>query len=95
MSVLVDFGSALALMFVGLAVFVIGVHFVFFPRQRGLLPGGRPSYSGLRSAYLNLQNLAQPEKQYVLDEIEKDEKHEDDEGGPDVPTRYRQRKARD
>ena len=85
---MVQLGSAVAVMFVGLVLYVIGVHFVFFLRRRGWLPGGPPRYHGLGNAYLGLQSLAEPEKQYILEERQKEIKEEDADGGPDDPTAH-------
>jgi hypothetical protein len=85
---MVELGSGLALLFVGLVVYVIIVHFIFFLRRYGWLPGGRPAHHGLGNAYLGLQSLAEPEKRYILEERLKEEKEEDYEGGPDDPTAH-------
>ena len=81
----IDFAAAMGLMLAGIILYSIGVLFVFFLRRHGWFPGGRPKASALGNALLRLQNLAQPEKQYVLEESEKEQAEEDDEGGPDVP----------
>lgn len=84
---MVEFGSAVALMFIGLILYVISVHFIFFLRRQGWLPGGRPKYHGLGNAYLGLQSLAEPEKQHILDTRLEEKKDEDHEGDPPHPTK--------
>ena len=82
-----DNGDAiLAVMLTGMMLCVGIVLFVFFLRRRGILPGGRPPYSVLGNAFLHVQYLAQPEKQYILKETEEEHVEQDDEGGPDDPT---------
>lgn len=83
-----QFAAGVAWLFIGLLLYVIGVHFVFFLRRNGWLPGGRPKHSALGNAYLRLQNFAQPDRQYILEETEKEKREEDDEGGPDDPTAH-------
>ncbi len=75
-----------------ITLYVIVVLAIFFLRRKGWLPGGRPTYKSLGSAFLHLQNLAQPDSQYVLEETEKKKKKEEGEGGPDDPTRHLKRK---
>jgi hypothetical protein len=48
--------------------------------------GFRPSYSNLGNALQQLQRIAQPRVEYVLQEKLKDEAVEDDQGGPKDPT---------
>jgi hypothetical protein len=71
-----------------ITLYVIVMLVVFFLRRRGWLPGGRPTYKSLGSAFLHLQNIAQPDTQYVLEESEKKRKKEEGEGGPDDPTAH-------
>jgi hypothetical protein len=85
------FAMILALLTVYLGVIL----FAFFLRRRGILPGGRPSYRGLGNAFLRLQNLAEREKQYVLEETEEEEVEQDGEAGPDDPTAYLRHRACD
>jgi hypothetical protein len=89
----VDFAAAMGLMLAGILIYAMAVLFVFFLRRQGWLPGERPKYSVLGNALLKLQHLAQPERQYVLEETEKETAEEDDEGGPDDPTAHRKRQA--
>jgi hypothetical protein len=81
------------IMLTGLMLYLGIVLFIFFLRRRGILPGGRPSYRRLGNALLHLQYLAQPEKQYILEETEDEHVEQDDEGGPDDPTAHLQRHA--
>jgi hypothetical protein len=85
--------SFFAMILAGLTVYVGVVVFVFFLRRRGILPGGRPSYCGLGNAFLHLQNLAEREKQYILEETEEEEPEQDGEAGPDDPTAHLRRKV--
>ena len=82
----------------GLAVFVGIVLLVFFLRRifawmdrRGWLPytGDPPTYGSLGNAFLELQKLAQPQMEYILEqkEADKQKQEEDGEAGPDDPTR--------
>lgn len=91
MSVITELGAAFAWMFIGLVLFVIGVHFVFFLRRCGWLPGGRPNHQGLASAYVRLQGIVQPDRLYVLEETEDEKRQRDDQGGPDDPTAHLRR----
>jgi hypothetical protein len=85
--------SVFAMVLAGLTVYVGVVLFVFFLRRRGILPGGRPSYRGLGNAFLHLQNLAEREKQYILEESEDEEAEQDGEAGPDDPTAHLRHEA--
>ena len=95
MSPLQAFDGALA---VGLAVFVGIILLIFFLRRmlawigrRGWITytGNAPTYGTLGNAFLELQKLAQPQMEYILEqkEAEKDKLEEDGEAGPDDPTR--------
>ena len=81
-----------------LSVFVGIVLLVFFLRRmfawmdrRGWITytGDPPTYGSLGNAFLELQKLAQPQMEYILEqkEAEKQELEEDGEAGPDDPTR--------
>ena len=86
------------LMFMGIAVYVGLVLCIFF-LKRGLAwlddrylitySGHVPTYGTLANAFLELQGLAQPEKQYVIEmkEDEKQKKELHDVGGSDAPSR--------
>ena len=78
-----------------ITLYVIVMLVIFFLRRRGWLPGGKPTYKSLGNAFLHLQNLAQPESQYVLEETAKKKKEADDESGPDDPTRHLNRHPSD
>ena len=52
--------------------------------------GHTPTYGSLGNAFMELQKLAEPQKEYVL-EVRDEEKHkreEEGEAGPDDPTRH-------
>ena len=81
-----------------LSVFVGIVLLVFFLRRvfawmdrRGwiMYTGDPPTYGSLGNALLELQKLAQPQMEYILEQKEADEQklEEDGEAGPDDPTR--------
>jgi hypothetical protein len=87
----------------GIEVFVAVVLFVFFLRrllswmdQRGwiLYSGDPPTYGSLGNAFQELQSLAEPRVQYVLEEKQHDESEEDGEAGPDDPTRHLRRQLK-
>ncbi len=87
----------------GLAVFVAVVLFVFCLRrllwwmdQRGwiLYSGDPPTYGSLGNAFQELQAIAEPHIQYVLEEKRCDESEEDGEAGPDDPTRHLRRQLK-
>ena len=87
----------------GVAVFVAVVLFVFFLRrllwwmdQRGwiLYSGDPPTYGSLGNAFQELQSLAEPHIQYVLEERRYEESEEDGEAGPDDPTRHLRRQLK-
>ena len=90
------------LFLLALGGFVAVVLFVFFLRkllcwmdERGwiIYSGDPPTYGTLGRALLELQGIAQPQQQYVLEAKEKEEKkvEAEDEGGPDDPTRHLRR----
>jgi hypothetical protein len=56
-------------------------------------PGFYPTGASMGNALHQLQTLAQPRMQYVLEEKLKEEVDADDEGGPDDPTRHLHRQA--
>lgn len=80
------------MMFLGLVLYV-GIILIIFFLKRGLAwlddrfwitySGHVPTYGTLGNAFLGLQSLAQPEKQYVIEmkEDEKQKKEQDDIGG--------------
>jgi hypothetical protein len=81
-----------------LSVFVGIILLVFFLRRmfawmdrRGwiMYTGDPPTYGSLGNAFLELQKLAQPQMEYILEqkEAEKQKLEEDGEAGPDDPTR--------
>jgi hypothetical protein len=84
------------LMFMGLAIYVGLVLGIFF-LKRGLAwlddrflityTGHVPTYGTLGNAFLELQAIAQPEKQYVIEmkEDEKQKKEQDDVAGSNDP----------
>ena len=80
------------LMFFGFVVYVGIIFFIFFLKralawldERYLITysGHVPTYGTLGNAFLELQALAQPEKQYVIEmkEDEKQKKEQDDVAG--------------
>jgi hypothetical protein len=85
------------MMFVGLILYV-GIILIIFFLKRGLAwlddrfwityTGHVPTYGTLGNAFLELQSLAQPEKQYVIEmrEDEKQKKEQDDIGGSGDPS---------
>lgn len=84
------------IMFIGLGIYVALILFIFF-LKRGLAwlddrflityTGHVPTYGTLGNAFLELQSLAQPEKQYIIEmkEDEKQKKEQDDIAGSDHP----------
>ena len=84
------------LMFMGLVIYVGIILFIFF-LKRGLAwlddrflitySGPVPTYGTLGNAFLELQALAQPEKQYVIEmkEDEKQKKERNDVAGAKPP----------
>jgi hypothetical protein len=86
------------IMFIGAVVYVGIIMFIFF-LQPGLAwlddrflityTGHVPTYGTLGNAFLELQSLARPEKQYVIEmkEDEKQKKEQDDiaDSGPEAP----------
>jgi hypothetical protein len=83
-------------MFGGFVLYV-GIILIIFFLKRGLAwlddrfwitySGDVPTYGTLGNAFLELQSLAQPEKQYVIEmkEDEKQKKEQDDIGGSGHP----------
>ena len=82
------------LMFIGFVIYVGIIFFIFFLKRalawlddRFLITysGHVPTYGTLGNAFLELQALAQPEKQYVIEmkEDEKQKKDQDDVAGSD------------
>jgi hypothetical protein len=91
--------GAAFLMAIGLGAFVASCLLVFFLKRlfawmsaRGWIscPGHVPTYGTLGTSLLELQKLAQPQMEYVIEAIQEqeDKVEEDDEGGPDDPTRH-------
>ncbi len=90
------FDAFAQLLFVGLFVYVAIMLGIFF-LKRGLAwlddrfwitySGDAPEYGTLANAFLELQSMAQPEKQCVIEmkEEEKQKKEQDDIGGSDDP----------
>jgi hypothetical protein len=87
----------------GIAFFVGVVLFVFFLRrllswmdQRGwiLYSGDPPTYGSLGNAFQELQSMAEPQIQYVLEVKQEEESEEDGEAGPDDPTRHLRRQLK-
>ena len=90
------FDAFAQLLFAGLFVYVVIVLGIFF-LKRGLAwlddrflityTGNVPTYGTLGNAFLELQSMAQPEKQCVIEmkEDEKQKKEQDDIGGSDDP----------
>ncbi len=87
----------------GLALFVGITLFVFFLRRllswmdrRGwiLYSGDPPTYGSLGNAFQELQSIAQPQVQYVLEEKQEVDSEQDGEAGPDDPTRHLRRQLR-
>ncbi len=83
-------------MMVPLVLFVGAVLVVFFLKrllawmdQRGWITytGHVPTYGTLGNAFLELQSLAQPEKQYVIEMKQEEKKDQEDPTGPDDPVR--------
>ncbi|MGD0297320.1 MAG: hypothetical protein ABSE86_09385 [Bryobacteraceae bacterium] len=84
------------ILFVGLVLYVALILVIFF-LKRGLAwlddrylityTGHVPTYGTLGNAFLELQSLAQPEKQYVIEmkEDDKQKKEQDDIAGSDHP----------
>lgn len=81
------------------------VTFIFFLKrllawmdERGWITytGHVPTYRSVGHAFLELQSLVEPQKEYVLElkEDEEQKREEDDEAGPDDPTRGIARHAR-
>jgi hypothetical protein len=85
------------ILFIGLVIYV-GIILIIFFLKRGLAwlddrfwitySGQVPTYGTLGNAFLVLQSLAQPEKQYVIEmkEDEKQKKEQDDIGSSGDPT---------
>jgi hypothetical protein len=85
------------ILFIGLVIYV-GIILIIFFLKRGLArlddrfwitySGHVPTYGTLGNAFLVLQSLAQPEKQYVIEmkEDEKQKKEQDDIGGSGDPS---------
>ena len=82
------------IMFIGLVIYVGIILFIFFLKRTLAwlddrfwitYTGHVPTYGTLGNAFLELQSLAQPEKQYVIEmqEDEKQKKQEDDIAGSD------------
>jgi hypothetical protein len=82
------------LMFIGLVIYVGIILFIFFLKRafawlddRFLITysGHVPTYGTLGNAFLELQAIAEPEKQYVIEmkEDEKQKKEQDDVAGSD------------
>jgi hypothetical protein len=81
------------IMLIGLVIYV-GIILLIFVLKRGLAwlddrfwityTGHVPTYGTLGNAFLELQSLAQPEKQYIIEmkEDEKQKKEEDDKTEP-------------
>jgi len=91
----------MALSFLGLMFFVALALFVFFLRRllawmdrRGwiMYSGNPPTYGSLGNAFQQLQSIYQPSVEYVLEEKQREKVEEDDEGGPDDPTRHLRRR---
>lgn len=92
------------LLFAGLFVYVAIMLGIFF-LKRGLAwlddrflityTGNVPTYGTLGNAFLELQSMAQPEKQYVIEmkEDEKQKKEQDDIGGSDDPNAEAEQQA--
>lgn len=76
-----------------ITLYVVVMLVIFFMRRKGWLPGGKPSTRTLGSGFLHLQSLTRPETQYVLEETDRKRKEEEDEGGPDDPTRHIKRRS--
>jgi hypothetical protein len=55
----------------------------------------RASYSSLGNALQTLQFIVRPQIEYSIKEALKEEKDEDDEGGPDDPVAYYRRKMKE
>jgi hypothetical protein len=55
--------------------------------------GFRPSGAALGNALQQLQTIAEPQTQYVIEEKEEDEVDDEDTGGPDDPVRHLHRQA--
>lgn len=62
-------------------------------RMGGSHLGFYPSGASLGNALQQLQAIAQPQVEYVLEEKLDEEADEDDAGGPDDPTRHLHRQA--
>ena len=80
----------------GLAGFLVVVFFVkrllawLDEHDYIIYNGHTPTYGSLGNACMELQKLAEPQKEHVLEmrEEEKRRREEDDEAGPDDPTRH-------
>ena len=89
--------AAERILFVGLVIYVAIILIIFF-LKRGLAwlddrfwithSGHAPTYGTLGNAFLELQSLTQPEKQYVIEMKEdgKQKKEQDDTGGSADPS---------
>lgn len=63
-------------------------------RWRRTRRGFRPSGAMLGNALQQLQTIAEPLAQYVIEEKEDEEADDDEAGGPDDPVRHLHRQAR-
>jgi len=79
------------LIIANLWVLVIAFAIIFYAiRYRSRRKKGfYPTYSGLGRALQQLQQIAQPKMEYVLQEKLKDSAEEDEAGGPKDPTQAR------
>ena len=73
-------------------VIILGVFFLLRFRWWLTRRGFRPSYISLGNAFQQIQATAIPQVEYSLQEQEKENIDEDDEGGPDDPTKYYRRR---
>jgi hypothetical protein len=92
-----------AFMIAGLMLFIAVVLFVFFLRrllwwmdQRGWIfySGDPPTYGSLGNAFQQLQSLGEPQVKYFLEEKQEEKSEQDDECGPDDPTRHLRRQLK-
>jgi hypothetical protein len=71
--------------------FLIGVAFFvqrYLALRRKRKGGFYPSTASMGNALQELQRLTRPNVQYVLEEKQKEDKQDDEEGGPDDPDRF-------
>lgn len=93
MDLLVLEGFYVIVFFTGCAFFYQRLRYRRRQRQGKARPGFYPRGASMGNALHQLQTLAQPRMQYVLEEKLNEEVDADDEGGPDDPMRHLHRQA--